>query len=93
MIMKKTFSIIVTGKVQGVFFRQSTKDKANRLGLTGQVKNLPDGSVEIIVTGSPEHVFELIEWCKQGPPKANVTSVHFEELPFAEFNRFEIVAY
>jgi len=91
--MNKTFSITVTGKVQGVFFRQSTKEIANRLGITGQVKNLPDGNVEIIASGTLEHLYNLIDWCKHGPPKAEVSGVHFEELPLAEFNRFEIVAF
>jgi acylphosphatase len=90
--MLKTFSITITGKVQGVFFRQSTRDIAKSLNITGQVKNLPDGSVEIIATGTPENLYHLVEWCKHGPPHAEVSGVHFEELPLAEFGRFAIVA-
>jgi acylphosphatase len=90
--MLKTFSITITGKVQGVFFRQSAREIARSLNLTGQVKNLPDGSVEIIATGTPENLYHLIEWCKHGPPHAEVDDVHFEELPLAEFARFAIVS-
>jgi acylphosphatase len=68
--MLKTVSIIVTGKVQGVYYRQSTKEKARELQITGEVKNMPDDSVYIVATGSSEQLNQFIEWCKTGPSKS-----------------------
>ena len=91
--MLQTIAITVTGLVQGVFFRQSTREKATALGIKGKVMNLPDGEVKIIATGEPEKLAELIEWCRQGPPKAAVTSVTHEELPLQEFDSFRVQRY
>ena len=88
--MQKTVHIIVTGKVQGVFYRQNTKEKAQELGLTGNVKNMQDGTVHITVTGETEKIKMLINWCKDGPPRADVADVFFEEKNFQEFDRFSI---
>ena len=74
----KTVKIEVFGKVQGVFYRASTKEKAIELGLTGKVKNMNDGSVYIEATGNLEKLNELLEWCHVGPKFANVTSVNSE---------------
>ena len=89
--MQTTLSITITGKVQGVFYRQSTKEKAIELGLKGQVKNLPDGKVQIIVTGTREQLDALSVWCKKGPPRALVSGVEITELPLKEFDNFTIV--
>lgn len=89
--MLLTCSIIITGKVQGVFYRQSTKEKALALGLTGNVMNLPDQSVKIIATGTKEQLDQLINWCRQGPPKARVESVTAIEVESANFSTFTIV--
>ena len=75
--MKVRAKILVSGIVQGVFYRANTKEKAQELGLKGYVKNLPDGRVEIIVEGEKEKILELIEWCKEGPPLAKVKNVEF----------------
>lgn len=88
--MHKTISIIVSGRVQGVFYRQSTKEKASSLQVTGIVKNLQDGCVQIIATGTPEALDSLVAWCKTGPPKANVTDVQVSELPLQTFPAFRI---
>lgn len=88
--MHKTISIIVSGRVQGVFYRQSTKEKASSLQVTGIVKNLPDGRVQIIATGTSEVLDSLVAWCKTGPPKANVTDVQVSELPLQTFPAFRI---
>ncbi|MFN7014688.1 MAG: acylphosphatase, partial [Bacteroidia bacterium] len=61
--MQKAFQIQVIGKVQGVYYRQSTRDKALELSLKGTVQNLPDGSVLIHAEGSEEKIRELISWC------------------------------
>ena len=87
----KTISIYVTGKVQGVFFRQSTKEKATGLGIAGTVCNLPDGRVGIDCTGTPEQLESLINWCRQGPPKATVTKVEYKEQPLRSFSGFTII--
>ena len=67
--------VYVSGQVQGVFFRDSAREKAEHLGLTGWVKNLPDGRVEALFEGPSEKVREVIQWCKQGPPHATVEDV------------------
>lgn len=88
--MLKTLSIIVTGKVQGVWYRQSAKEKATELGVTGNVRNQPDDSVAIIATGLAKQLDQFIEWCRQGPPRALVTNVEVTELPLQSFDRFVI---
>ena len=68
--------IVVSGLVQGVFFRGSTQEEAVRLGLYGQVRNLPDGSVEVITEGERRAVEDLLGWCRRGgPPAARVAEV------------------
>ena len=88
--MSKTISVTVTGKVQGVFFRQSAKNKARELGITGLVKNQPDGTVYIIATGNDGQLDNLVAWCRLGPPKARVDSVKTNELPPQVFDSFTI---
>jgi acylphosphatase len=89
--MLQTISITVSGKVQGVFYRQSTKEMANQLGITGQVKNLRDGNVHILATGTKQQLDALTEWCKKGPPRAIVTGVAIEEMPLQVFSHFMII--
>jgi acylphosphatase len=89
--MLKTVSITVTGKVQGVFYRQTAKEKATELGIKGEVKNMPDETVKITATGTKEQIEQLIEWCRQGPPKAEVQNVITEEMPLQSFDKFSIV--
>lgn len=72
---------IIRGRVQGVFFRASTRDRALRLGLTGHAKNLADGSVEVVASGQREAVDELDGWLHHGPPAAVVEDVRREALP------------
>lgn len=88
--MLQTISITISGKVQGVYFRQSTKDKGLELGLTGTVSNLPDGRVHVVATGSSEQLQELINWCHLGPPRAKVSGVSIENLPLQSFKHFAI---
>lgn len=65
-------TIIVHGRVQGVFYRDSTMRKARELGLSGTVRNLPDGSVQIVAQGPPAALEDLIGWAREGPPAAVV---------------------
>jgi len=67
--------IVVTGRVQGVFYRQSTVDEARRRGLSGWVRNLPDGRVEAEAEGERADVEALVAWCRSGPPSARVEGV------------------
>jgi acylphosphatase len=83
--------IIISGKVQGVYYRQSTREKSMQLGISGIVKNLTNGSVEVIASGTSDQLNNLVEWCKQGPPKAVVSSIESEELPYQSFDGFKII--
>ncbi|MBX2983266.1 MAG: acylphosphatase [Flavobacteriales bacterium] len=80
----------VTGRVQGVWYRKSALQEAERLGLTGTVKNLPDGSVCIHAQGERTPLDEFLAWCAKGPPKARVAKVVVEELPTVAFSGFSI---
>lgn len=83
--------IVVTALVQGVYFRASTKKKAEELGITGEVHNLPDGSVDIVACGSEQQLQELIAWCRLGPPHAGVEDVVVSDLPSRDFKDFTII--
>ena len=76
---------LVSGKVQGVFFRASTARVAEELGLRGYARNLPDGRVEVLAVGSSTSLQSLASWLRQGPPRATVMEVVAEERPAAEF--------
>lgn len=65
----------VAGRVQGVYFRASARAEAERLGLSGWVRNLPDGRVEAVFEGAPDAVAAAIAWCRVGPPSASVASI------------------
>ncbi len=71
----------VTGLVQGVFFRASTRDTARALGLRGWVKNMPDGSVELEAEGPEDRINKLVAWLNQGPQYARVEKVEVREIP------------
>jgi acylphosphatase len=87
----KTIRLIIKGKVQGVFFRATAKDIADRLGIKGWVRNLPDNNVEIIATAADEHLAQLIEWCKKGPPRAIVDEVIIEDAEAQAVKGFRII--
>lgn len=81
----------IKGLVQGVFFRASTQDVARRLGLTGWVRNLSDGSVEALFEGEKVKVEEAIRWCYKGPRGASVIDVDVEWFEYkGEFSDFNI---
>ncbi len=80
----------VSGHVQGVFFRRETRNYAIELQLTGWVKNLPDGRVEVLVCGEESAVIVMQNWLWQGPPAANVTEVLSQEISWQEYNSFEV---
>lgn len=76
--MMKHFQIKVSGKVQGVFFRKSTKEQADKLGIVGVVKNESDGTVSIEAEGEEKVLQQFIEWCNQGPQHAEVKNIDIE---------------
>lgn len=81
----------VTGKVQGVWYRANTQQEAQRLGLTGWVKNLSDGRVEFCICGEQTSVSEMQDWLRQGPPRARVDEVVLEEVVWCEYSDFAVI--
>ncbi len=74
--------VVVHGRVQGVFFRGSTVERAREVGVNGWVRNRPDGTVEAVFEGSAEQVAEMVRYCREGPPWARVERIQeFEEAP------------
>ena len=84
-----TVRFLVSGRVQGVFFRASTRDEALRLGLAGSASNLPDGRVEVIASGSEAALSALERWLWRGPPSARVDDVTCEPIVAREFDGFD----
>jgi acylphosphatase len=82
--------VVVEGRVQGVFFRDSTRRRAVELGLAGWVRNCTDGAVEAVFQGSPCAVAAAIEWCRTGPPRAHVTAVQEFSEPVEPLTGFTI---
>jgi acylphosphatase len=89
--MVKHMVIRVYGQVQGVWFRQSTKEEADKLGLAGTVQNMPDGSVEIHAEGEESQLEELLSWCQSGPELSGVGSVEYQEAEPKAFSGFQII--
>ncbi|MFL5740548.1 MAG: acylphosphatase [Flavisolibacter sp.] len=88
-----TIHLIIRGKVQGVFYRASAREVAERTGITGWVKNTEEGDVEMVVTGTTDQLSLFKDWCRKGPPEAKVTAVEEKSLPDQAFERFRIVRY
>jgi acylphosphatase len=83
--------VVITGRVQGVFFRMETQRAANDFGVSGWVKNRKDGAVEGVFEGEEKRVRSLIDWCRNGPPMAVVHEVKVkEETHKGEYDRFDI---
>ena len=76
--MKINVHVIISGHVQGVWYRASTKQKAEQLGITGWVRNTADGCVEAVFEGEEKKVEELIRWCHHGPPLAKIDKVEIK---------------
>ncbi len=73
--------VLVSGEVQGVWFRDSCQVEARRLGVSGTVRNLADGRVEAVIEGFPDDVNELANWCQHGPTRARVTEIRVTNEP------------
>lgn len=84
-------TVKITGRVQGVWFRQSTKQTASACGVTGWARNCPDGSVEAVLEGEKAQVEQVLTWCKQGPQQAQVDAVQVDWGDASgEFSDFEV---
>ncbi|HTN09316.1 acylphosphatase [Agriterribacter sp.] len=91
MIINRMISI--TGKVQGVFYRGSAREQCERLGIHGEVKNMPDGSVLLIAEGEEEAVHTLITWCYYGSPRAEVKEVVVKEGIVKGYKDFKVIRF
>lgn len=88
----KALHAIIHGRVQGVWFRASTREQAQMLGIAGWARNTPDGAVEVYMQGDSQAVERLLDWCRQGPPGARVDRVEPEEVePDEEIQGFRII--
>jgi len=86
----KHYAITVSGKVQGVFYRQSTLEIAKQIGLKGFVQNKANGNVYIEAEGTTEQLKGFVDWCKKGPTRAIVSDVRVEEGEIKNYSLFEI---
>lgn len=77
----KRWTLLISGLVQGVYYRASTETRASELGLTGYARNLADGRVEVVAEGTEDQLAQLKAWCEDGPPAARVDSVEVTEQP------------
>lgn len=82
--------VFITGKVQGVAYRYSTVQKAQKLGIKGWVRNCLDGRVEAIFEGTEPLIKEIVQWCHQGPKSAKVTDVKVETIKLQSYKEFEV---
>jgi acylphosphatase len=82
--------VVVTGRVQGVFFRDSARREAARIGVGGWVRNRPDGTVEAHVEGAADAVARLVAWCRSGPRRADVDDVAVTAVAPQGFERFDV---
>ena len=90
-MIQKRIHIFIIGRVQGVFFRQSTKVMAIKNNLNGWVRNLDDGQVEIVAEGEKQNIETLVNWCKTGPVFSRVDEFELlEENSTSEFKNFEV---
>lgn len=93
-MVKKSVKFTINGTVQGVFFRQFCKDKADELGLKGYVRNLESGNVEVLVEGEKDKIEEIYTILKKGPPHAQIREIKPEEKKWSgEFKDFSIMRF
>jgi acylphosphatase len=87
----ETLHLLISGKVQGVFFRETSKKVAQRLSITGWIKNRHDEKVEAMISGHENDVKAFVDWCKSGPDRAKVEEVIVSKKEHTSFKKFEIV--
>jgi acylphosphatase len=88
--MGKTIHCFISGRVQGVCFRMETSQQAKILGLSGWVRNLEDGRVEVMASGESTLIEQLHQWLTQGPRMANVLNLEYHEIDYQDFPDFTI---
>lgn len=90
--MKTNAHVVISGRVQGVWYRASAKSKAEQLGIKGWVRNTVDGNVEAVFEGEEEIVEKMIKWCYQGPPLAKVDKIDVKKQKQTDkYNNFSII--
>ena len=82
--------VLISGRVQGVFFRDTCRRVASQLGVAGWVRNLGDGRVEAVFEGEPDSVGRMVNWAHRGPSQASVTAVDVQDEPLEGLGTFEI---
>jgi acylphosphatase len=87
----KHINIKITGKVQGVSFRQTTKAVADQMGVRGMVRNVPDGSLYIEAEGDNVRLEVFLEWCHEGPDRSKIENVEVQEGELKNYRNFEII--
>lgn len=88
--MNVSYIAHVSGKVQGVYFRASSQQKAIDYGLSGYARNLADGDVEVLLCGEQNSVDKMLDWLKHGPPQADVADMQQKQVQWQELNYFSI---
>ncbi len=91
MSFMKHVNVSIQGKVQGVWFRKSAKQEADKRSIVGFVRNEPGGGVYLEAEGEPDMIDEYLQWCHTGPNNAKVSSVNVSEGPLKQFNDFKII--
>lgn len=86
-----TVHLLISGKVQGVFFRETSRRLAEKLHITGWIKNTSDGKVEALITGEEKDLNHFISFCKTGPERAQVDDVKISNQKQTDFEKFEII--
>ena len=87
----QTIRLLISGKVQGVWYRKTSSLKAEELNLKGTVRNLEDGRVELVASGGKDDLKRLVNWCKRGPELAEVDNIELEEVEYQSFSDFRII--
>lgn len=86
-----TVHLIIKGKVQGVFYRACAREEAEKLGITGWIKNTREGNVEAMINGDQKDIYRYISWCRKGPSRARVENVEVIRVEDREFEGFKVI--
>lgn len=89
----KTAHLLIEGKVQGVFFRETSRRVAERCEIRGWIRNRDDGKVEALITGEEDNVKQFIDWCREGPEKAIVANVVISDVSLQIFNDYRVIRF
>lgn len=87
----QTVHLLISGKVQGVFFRETSRRLAEKLHIKGWIKNTPDGKVEALITGNEKDLDDFVDFCKKGPERAEVEEVKIFKKQKMDFDKFEVI--